>query len=174
MDSTESATAGGAYCACVSGTYRDHDGVCQSCPHGSYCAQETPTPCPPNSNSSAGAALITQCVCGSGFYPSLGASTDWCLPLPTGARCALGAGMGANCECADGWTAVPTDGVLHCAPPSCEPGYWYPLTAASVAHRADCQPCPADTYLSGYACASCPLVCQPVFLALFFVESLRV
>ena len=51
---------------------------------GSYCADEFVERCPPNSNSTVGSSVIGQCRCNGGFYPSLGASTDWCLPLPTG------------------------------------------------------------------------------------------
>ena len=51
------------------------------------------------------------------------------------------------------------DGLLHCAPPLCPLGHWYPITAASLGGATTaCVPCPVDTYLNGYACAACPLV----------------
>ena len=46
-----------------------------------------------------GATTLQDCVCDAGFYLSMLADADWCLPLPTGANCSRGAGMTSACTC---------------------------------------------------------------------------
>jgi hypothetical protein len=111
---------------------------------GAYCAYEQPTPCPQHSTTtSTGASTIEACVCDATFYPTIGASADWCLPMPTGASCA-GAGMTSGCTCLSRWTPEWWNDVLHCKPPECSPGSYFPITNAAVLDGSGaCVPCPA-------------------------------
>ena len=86
------------------------------------------------------------------------ADAPWCLPLPTGASCAYGAGMTSGCTCLAAWLPVWVEGTLHCDPPSCQSGFFFNVNASTVVNGVSgCTPCPPDTYLSGYSCSKCPV-----------------
>ena len=76
-----------AQCLCDAGMHL-LDLRCNVCPAGSFCYNNTLTPCPPNTHSEEGAASYLACQCKKGTFGTiLGPTNAACLPCAKGQFC---------------------------------------------------------------------------------------
>lgn len=173
----------GECAACAAGTFKGSPGddACGECDAGGYCAigSVSPTACPANSTSAAGATNVRDCQCAAGFFAVFGvdgegSETLACVPCPAGtfnpadseetvnaAQCVLcptdtyfdGTGAAAQDEC----VPCPT----HASAPAGSGGATACLCALGYAGAPgeECVACVPGFFRSDpseYICEACP------------------
>ena len=152
---------------CEDGSYQDTiaQGVCKSCPAGSYCNTNATAPvtCPEGSYCVQSSSFPTRCPSGTyGAAPGL-TSVSACSVCPPGMFCTDGLVSGscaAGFYCSTGQNR-PDPPAINVLGGPCQPGYFCPNASATQTgcpegrirtdthgtQSADCGPCP-----SGYLC----------------------